>query len=345
MQREVITFAPGRVNLIGEHTDYNQGLALPFAIDRGVTVRAAARADRQVHAAACDLGEIDTFAVDAIAPASGWRGFVRGAVAELGRRGVRVAGMQLDITGTVPQGVGLASSGALAVALAMAVIALADGAGPSGIELARCCSRIENQWVGAHGGLLDQLASIFGQADHALRIDFLSLNVRPVPLELRGWRLVTLDSGERRTNAESGYNLRRAECARARELLGIDSLRHATEAAARRLPDPLDRRVLHVLGANRRVDAALKALARGELAELGGLLNESHASLRDLYEVSTPAVEETVGRLKAAGASGARLMGGGFGGVVLGLLAPGLAVPDGAVEMRPGRGARVQPGG
>jgi galactokinase len=158
-----VAFAPGRVNLIGEHTDYNDGLALPFAISEGVTVRAAARDDRRVQALAADLDQRDDFELDRPSPARGWRAFVRGAVGELGDAGMALGGAELEISGTVPRGAGLSSSAALEVALVLALVAVSpdpDGA-PDRIELAKLCSRIENDWVGAQTGLLDQIASLF----------------------------------------------------------------------------------------------------------------------------------------------------------------------------------------
>jgi galactokinase len=334
----VIAFAPGRVNLIGEHTDYNQGLALPFAIAQGVTVTAAPGRNGMIEAVASDLGERDSFSAGDPPPASDWRGLLRGLAAAL-----PVTAARLTITGTVPPGAGLGSSAALEVALALALLGLGDQTPPDAIELARVCSRVENEWTGAHTGLLDQLASLLGQEGHALRIDFGSLEVTPIPLALGRWRLVTLDSGERHAHAASGYNQRRDECAQACRLLGLPSLREATLEAAERLPPPLDRRTRHVVGANARVEQAVQALTNNDLERLGALLDEGQASLRDLYEVSTPGVEATVARLRDAGAAGARLIGGGFGGQVLGLMPPGVSPPAGALEVRPGPGARVTP--
>ena len=343
MSTEVTAFAPGRVNLIGEHTDYNEGLALPFAIEQGITVRASAIPASRIEAVALDLRSEDVFELDRPARASGWRAFTRGAVAELRRAGIRLRGARLQIGGTVPRDAGLSSSAALEVALVLALLALAGETQPDRRELAQLCSRIESDWVGARTGLLDQLASLYGAPRAALRIDFRSLEIRQVGLELEGHRLVTLDSGERRANVASAYNERRAECARACELLGIDTLRDADPAAAARLPAPLDRRVRHVIEENERVDAAVRALERADLPELGRLLDASHASLRDLYDASTPAVERTVTALKQAGVTGARMMGGGFGGHVIALLPPGAKAPEAAMELRPGAGARVIP--
>jgi galactokinase len=364
-------FAPGRVNLIGEHTDYNDGLALPFAIAEGVTVTAdatptGAPEHGHIRAYARELDERDEFTLADPQPASGWRAFVRGVVAELASAGRPLVGSSLEISGGPPRGAGLSSSAALEVALCLALDDLGSraaaahheaagsgddertggerrGAQLPRIEIARLCARVENDWVGAHTGLLDQLASLYGQHDAALRIDFRTLHVEPVPLLLGDWRLVVLDSGERHKHASSGYNQRRAECARACQLLGVPSLRDAEADidALERLPEPMRRRALHVVSENQRVRDAVAALRTDDLPALGALLDASHRSLRDDYEVSTPAVEATVQRLRDAGASGARLVGGGFGGSVLALFAPHIAHPLEAHEVHPGPGAHM----
>jgi galactokinase len=337
----VTAFAPGRVNLIGEHTDYNQGLALPFAIAAGVTVSARRAPGRTIEATALDLNAHDRFALPAPPRVTGWRAYVRGAAAELERTGVALPGARLEFSGTVPRGSGLSSSAALEVALCLALLALSDSPRLDRIELAVLCSRIENDWVGARTGLLDQIASICGEPERALEIDFRSLAIRSVKLQLDGYSLVTLDSGERHATAESGYNERRAECLRACDALGVESLRDVTLEMTERLPEPLASRARHVVSENERVVRAASALERGELPELGRLLDASHASLRDCYAVSTPAVEATVDRLREAGAVGARIIGGGFGGHVLALLPPGVRAPERAVEVRPSAGAHL----
>ncbi len=353
MQRERTgAFAPGRVNLIGEHTDYNGGLALPFSITEGVTVRAEACAEEsrgapRIRVDARDLGERDEFPLADPSPAPGWRAFVRGTVAELERAGFPLVGAHLEIGGELPRGAGLSSSAALEVALCLALVDLGSGErswqrrGFDGLEIARLCSRVENDWVGARTGLLDQLASIFGMPECALCIDFRTLQIDPVPLILDDWSLVTLDSGERHSNASSGYNERRAECARACALLGVESLRDATAQAIELLPEPLELRASHVVHENERVRATVAALRDRDLFAVGALLNASHASLRDRFQVSTPAVERAVECLLAAGAAGARVMGGGFGGSVLGLFAPNARPPAGVREVRPGPGAHL----
>jgi galactokinase len=388
-RERVVAFAPGRVNLIGEHTDYNHGLALPFAVAEGVTVSAEATEpgsarEARVYVYARALDERDEFALADPPRIQGWRSFVRGTVAELGRVGIPLTGARVEIAGALEQGAGLSSSAALEVALCLALSRLGSTAAEAGMEnvsdyvarardaadiytdtrggeildrvaIARLCARVESEWVGAQTGLLDQLASLYGESHAALLIDFDSLAqtegeseprpsppaVQKVPLRLEGWRLVTLDSGERHANRSSGYNERRAECARACELLGVESLRRADADAVARLPPRLRSRARHVLEENERVIAAVASLRAENLTELGALLNASHESLRDLYEVSTPAVEAAVERLLRAGATGARVMGGGFGGSVLGLFAPDLPPPKGTREVMPGPGARL----
>jgi galactokinase len=206
-------------------------------------------------------------------------------------------------------------------------------------ELAQLCQRIENEYTGVETGLLDQLASILGEPGRAMRLDMRTLEWRAVDVELGEHVLAVLDSGSTRSLAESGYNKRREECRRAAELLGVDSLRDAADASG--LPDPLDRRARHVITENARVDAAVAALEAGDAEALGELLDASHRSLRDDYEVSVPEVERAIEACKDAGALGARIMGGGFGGSVLALFPPGAEPPSGSLPVRPSRGARA----
>jgi len=329
------------VNLIGEHTDYNGGLALPFAIDRGVTATAERLEGDRVEVIAEDVGEMDAFPLADPGGAEGWRAFGRGVVAELRAAGVEVAPARVSFSGDVPQGSGMSSSAALEAALCLALIGLSGAEEPDRVELARLCSRVENEWVGAETGLLDQLASLLGEEGHALRIDFATLALERVPLDLHGWQLVTADSGAAHSHADSGYNERRAECRQAAEALGVEHLSAAEPEAAERLPEPLSRRARHVLSENARVDATVAALRAGDLQAVGRQLDASHASLRDDYDSSVPEVETTVDRLKAAGAAGARMMGGGFGGAVLALFPPDAEPPSDALLVRPAAGARV----
>ena len=336
MTERVAARAPGRVNLIGEHTDYNSGLALPFAIERGITVTAEPAARYSAHA--LDLGEYDEFVLPA--RSTGWRAFVHGTLAELEAEGYRVRPCRLTIEGDLPRGSGLSSSAALSVALALALLAVAGEEEPEDRrELAKLCSRVENFHVGAGTGLLDQLAALYGAPGHAVRIDFATLTLEPVPLDLRGYTLVTLDSGAPHEHAASGYNDRRRECREACRILRVPSLRKARDIDG--LPEPLRSRARHVLTENVRVDAMVAALRAGDLEQAGRLLDEGHASLRDDYAASVPEVERTVQRLKAAGAAGARMVGGGFGGAVLALLRPGVVAPAGALAVASGPAAAL----
>ncbi|OHV47199.1 hypothetical protein BCD48_19260 [Pseudofrankia sp. BMG5.36] len=384
-----VAFGPGRVNLVGEHTDYNDGLCLPFAIELGVTVRARPSLDGLMRMHAVDIGSHDVFPAVAPPRVEGWRSFARGVVALLTEAGYSIRPARLTITGTLPRGAGLSSSAALEVALALALLAHSGHGEPDRRQLAGLLSRVENEWVGARTGLLDQTASLFGRPGHALCLDVRALGaipapgqapggvpapgplpappasaarasgadggratpgaepaatgIEPVRLDLGRWRLVTVDSGVRHAIAASGYNTRRAECARACELLGIGSLRDADQDAPGRLPEPLGRRVRHVLAENERVRLAVAALRAGDLPELGRVLDASHASLRDLYEVSVPEVEATAARLRALGAAGARMVGGGFGGSVLALFPPGRRLPAEAMRVAPGGPGRLLP--
>jgi galactokinase len=332
---------PGRVNLIGEHTDYNDGLCLPFAVEQGVTVSAQPGEPGVVAARAIAYGENDRFDAAEPSPARGWRAFVRGTVAELNEAGLAVPGACLEIESDLPEGAGLSSSAALGSALCLALLAVAGQPEPDRRELARLCSRVEHRWVGAETGMLDQMSAFFGEQGHVFLLDCRDLSVEQIRFNLGDWTVCAADSGSRHAHAESGYNERRRECAAASEQLGIDSLRDADAKEAERLPEPLDRRVRHVLSENERVRAAVDALRAGDIGALAELLNSSHASLRDDYEVSVPEVEATVERMQQAGAAGARIMGGGFGGAVLALFPPDAVPPEDALTVAPAEGARL----
>jgi galactokinase len=340
MPERTVAFAPGRVNLIGEHTDYNGGLCLPFALERGLQVWAERVPADEIEVVAADFGERDRFSLGAIERAGGWRAYVRGAAAELLAAGSRLRGTRLEIRSSLPPGGGLASSAAITVATSLALLGVADEALPEPVALARICQAVERRWAGADTGLLDQLAIICARAGHALLIDNATLRTRHVPLDLGGWTLRMLDSGARHDHAAGAYNERRAECARACELLGIDSLRDASAVDAARLPAQLDRRVAHVVSENVRVELMVDALRAADGAQAARLLDEGHRSLRDDYDVSAPEVEDAVIRLRAAGARGARLTGGGFGGHVIGLFPPG-AAPEVGTALRAGGPARL----
>ena len=333
----VNAFAPGRVNLLGEHTDYNGGLALPFAIGQGVTVRATTLPGPFVLARARDLGESDHFELHHPGPAAGWRGFLRGTAAHLAWSGHALRPVKLEISGTVPRGRGLGSSSALSVATALAMLASAGIEPGDRMDLARLCARVEGEWAGGRAALLDHVTALLGRAGHALRIDFSTFAVEPVALDLRGWTLAVVPSAERRELAPAGYGERRRECAEAAERLGCETLARADRDAAEGLEEPWRSRALHVLDENARVDAAIEAVAAGRMAQLGRLMNEAHASLRDAFAIGSAQVERTVERCLGAGAAGARLMGGS----VLALFEPGVRPLAGSLAVAPSGAARL----
>ena len=308
--------APGRVNLIGDHTDYNEGFVLPLAIDLECVVDARARDDGRVRAVSAELGGEVVLPADArVEPATvepAWGRLVAGVLRVLAARGRGAVGVDAEVRSTVPVAAGLSSSAALEVALALA---LCDAASFSldPVELAHACQEAEHLATGVPSGIMDQLASISGRSGSALLIDCRSLDVDPValPPELA---VVVVDSGLSRSLAETAYAERRAECERVAASLGLRSLRDATAAQVAEEP-----RARHVVSENARVLAFADALRRYDVDALGALLLESHASLRDDFEVSTPELDACVERLLAAGAVGARLTGAGFGGCVVAL--------------------------
>ena len=312
------------MNLIGEHTDYNDGLALPFAITSGITVTATRLHGDSFEAIAHDLGERDSFSRPEPVAAGGWRAYVRGAVAELRALGYVAPPARIEISADLPRGSGLSSSAALEMALCLALIELTGTAPPDDIELARLGQRIEHSWIGAQTGLLDQLASLSGAAGQAVLIDFRSFELERLPLELGEHTLMTLASGEPEDLAGSGYNRRREECIEAAHRMGVESLRDALIQDLHMLPDVLARRARFVIGENGRVLSAVTALRRRDHAKLGRLLDLSHAGLRDDFEVSTKQVDALVEKAWSIyGCLGARIMGAGFGGSIIALVRRG----------------------
>ncbi|OSZ64484.1 galactokinase [Sphingomonas sp. IBVSS1] len=327
---EVVAFAPGRVNLIGDHTDYNDGFALPCALQFGTVVAAAPLADQRIIARAVDFGaEQDEFRIDApIAPLGQghWQNHVRGIAAGLPLFGLPQRGASLAISGDVPQGNGLSSSASLGVALGLALAALAGERRPDRQVLARVAQWSEHQYVGCACGLLDQTASAFGEQGSALLLDCRTLAVEPAPFPADTTILI-VPSGVARGLVDSAYNERRMQCRQAAAHFSVESLRDLDEARLMAGQDGCDatifRRARHVVTENARTLLAAAAMARGDLAELGRLMRASHASLRDDFEVSVAAVDALVDALNAAigEGGGARMTGGGFGGCVVAVVA------------------------
>jgi len=310
--------APGRVNLIGDHTDYCEGFVLPMAIDHDCLVAVTPADDDRVHARSLELDGVVDVAADggddprAVQPA--WGRFVAGAVQAVTQRGARLPGLELAVSSTVPAGSGLSSSSALAVALTLG-LADAGGLELDRREAARAALDAEVRATGVPGGLMDQLTSLFGEVDHALLIDCRSLDVEPIQIPEQIAVLVA-HSGVPRTLAASAYAERRSACERAAADLGLLSLRDATFDQVR--DDP---RARHVVTENARVLACADALRADDIDAIGSLMLASHASLRDDFEVSTPELDLLVDLLVDAGALGARLTGAGFGGCVVGVAA------------------------
>jgi len=325
--------APGRVNLIGEHTDYNDGLVLPCAIGYRTLIAARPRPDRLVRVVAADYGDaVDEVALDApIARLDKpmWANYVRGMLHELVRRGLPVGGMDMVIAGDVPQGAGLSSSASLSVAVGTLFASQPGFEGLAALDIALIAQASENDFVGCKCGNMDQISSACGVDGHALLIDCRSLEVRPVPVP-EGAAIMIFNSQVQRGLVDSEYNTRRRQCEEAARHFGLPALRDldlATLQARGAELDPLVlRRARHVVTENARVQAAAAALAAGDLARMGELMEASHASMRDDFEITVPAIDRLVGIVKAAigPAGGVRMTGGGFGGCVVALVPEGL---------------------
>ncbi|MFE9747216.1 galactokinase [Saccharothrix saharensis] len=328
---EGVWSAPGRVNLIGEHTDYNDGFVLPFALPYRTAVAASPRDDGMLHVATLhDDGteeHADPVAVADLEPGvvGGWAAYPSGVAWVLRGEGV-VGGANLVIAGDVPAGAGLSSSHALECAVALALLGLAKRSVGDLPRVARWVQRAENEFVGAPTGLLDQTASLCCTQAHVLFLDVRSFEVEQVPFDAsaHGLEVLVVDTRASHSHTDGGYGARRAGCERAASLLGVAALRDVTveglDGVLGRLPGELRPLVRHVVTENERVLAAVGLLRAGRLAELGPLLDASHASLRDDYAVSAPELDVAVDAAKAAGALGARMVGGGFGGSAIALV-------------------------
>lgn len=321
--------APGRVNLIGEHTDYNEGFVLPCAIDRQ-TVVAWGPAPADIAVIAADADDRDDFVpVLPIARAgAAWANYVRGVADELLNAGHAIAPARLAVAGNVPLGAGLSSSASLEVAVAFALTA--GQVDPT--DAAILSQRAENNFVGCNCGIMDQLVSATGAADHALLIDCRSLERRLIPLP-PDCALVVIDSGVRHAHTDSGYNARRAECDRAVAHYGVAALRDLDLATLEVRRGNLDAiayaRARHVVTENARVLAAADALEAGALEAMGALMAESHRSMRDDFEITVPEVDRIVETADSVikGRGGARMTGGGFGGSIVALVPTDLVSP------------------
>ena len=315
-------WAPGRVNLIGEHTDHTGGLVLPVAIDRGITLEAELGGD-VISLSSDEMPGMVTVRADGVnPPATGWARYVSAVAIELEDVVGRPSGVRGHLSSTLPMGAGLSSSAALEVVVALALCAASDVIADP-MWLAALCQRAEHRAVGVPSGVMDQAASLLGTPDHAILLDCTTLVHELVPMPA-DHVLVVLDSGVRRRLSDSGYEARTRELARALPVLGG---RRPADVSPDELPllladlDPLaSRRLRHVVTENDRVRTAARSLRDGDLAALGTVMAEGHASLRDDFEVSTPELDTLVRLAIAHGATAARMTGGGFGGSVVALI-------------------------
>ncbi|MFD2766858.1 galactokinase [Micromonospora eburnea] len=321
--------APGRVNLIGEHTDYNDGFVLPFALPLRTVVAAAARDDERWTVRSelsADPVEFGPAEVDEPGRVTGWAAYVAGVVWALRAAGQAVPGARLAIASDVPVGSGLSSSAAVEAAVLAALVEL------GGLDLPadrwpRLAQRAENDYVGAPTGIMDQSAVIRGRAGHALFLDCRTEEVEQIPFDLdtAGLAVLVVDSRAPHRHADGEYAARRASCENAARALGVPALRDVAvadlDAALGMLPDDeIRRRVRHVVTENQRVLDTVELLRAGRVSDTGPLLTASHASMRDDFEITVPEVDTAVDAALAAGAYGARMTGGGFGGCVLALV-------------------------
>jgi len=319
--------APGRVNLIGEHTDYNEGFVLPFAIDRRTYAAVGLRSDQLARIASSFAGEVIEFEISKISKGSvaGWSAYPLGVAWALMQAGATSKGFDLYVESNVPVGAGLSSSAAIECSVALALNDL-WGAGLSKNVLAKVGQKAENEIVGAPTGIMDQTASLFGQADHAVFLDCRTLDAKATALSLEenGLEIWVMDTRVAHRLTDGGYAARRASCEKASELLGVSSLRDVTveslEASKHLLDDVVYKRAKHVVTENERVQQTVKLLAESGPRSIGQLMIDSHSSMRDDFQISITELDVAVETALSEGAVGARMTGGGFGGAAIALI-------------------------
>jgi galactokinase len=316
--------APGRVNLIGEHTDYNDGFVMPCAIDFATFVAASVRDDRKIRVASVNFPGEYEFDLDnpTAKIEESWARYVQGVALILERNGHRLKGADILIESNVPIGAGLSSSAALEVSTGFSLSSI-SGVRVEKWELAKIGQAAEHEYAGVRSGIMDQFASAFGVENHALFLDCRSLDWEPIPLSTA--KFIICNTKTKHELADGEYNKRRADCEEAARLLGHESLRGVTpeefDEKSKDLPERLQKRARHVITENRRVLDAVEALKDGDLPKFGKLMNESHESLRHDYEVSSKELDMMVKIVRSQpSVLGARMTGGGFGGCTVNLL-------------------------
>ena len=315
--------APGRVNLIGEHTDYNDGFVLPLAIDRAVWIALRAREDSRVEIHSVEFNKTRSFNLDGFGKGEGWLEYLKGTAWALKGAGYDLEGWEGVSSSDVPRGSGLSSSAALELATARAFAAVSDLSWDA-LMMAKLAQKAENDWVGVSCGIMDQLASAAGREGHAILIDCRSLEIESVPLP-EDTAVVVLNTAEQRGLVDSAYNKRREQCEEAARTFGVEALRDVSVERFGEKADKLEevarKRARHVISENARTLQAVEVMRRGDAAALGKLMNESHISLRDDFEVSSDALDAMVECAWKAGCYGARMTGAGFGGCAVALVA------------------------
>jgi galactokinase len=323
---EFIARAPGRVNLIGEHTDYNDGFVLPMAIDRAAWMAFAPRADARVCVHSLDYGDNSIFELNDLRREKGWGEYIKGVADQLQKAGFRLRGFDAVIAGDIPRGAGLSSSAAVELAAARA-FSVSSGFEWDAPRMAKIAQKAENEWVGVHCGVMDQMASAAARAGCALFLDCRSLEIQYAPLP-ENISVIIMDTSTRRGLVESAYNERRSQCEEAARFFKVNALRdveawdvgRGARGAGRGLSEVVMRRARHIVTENARVLEAVQALQAGNIKRLGELFNASHASLRDDFEVTNAALNVMVECAQAQSSCyGARMTGAGFGGCAVAL--------------------------
>ena len=320
---KLLVSAPGRVNLIGEHTDYNDGFVLPIAIDKKVVIGGSLRNDKRVRLYSLNFEERSEFSIDSLENQNSWTDYVKGVIDELFKAGYELKGFDAVVAGNVPRGAGLSSSAALEVSTAFFLAQLHD-IEMSPETMAQLCQRAENQFIGMNCGIMDQFISRLGQKEHALYLDCRDLSYQQIPCVLGEYTVVICNSNVKHKLVDSAYNERRAQCeegvrllqSRLKDITALRDVSHEQlEEHASLLSPTVYQRCKHIITENERVIHAVEALKQGNLEQFGVLLNQSHTSLRDDYEVSCEEVDHLVDISQHInGTLGARITGGGFGG-------------------------------
>ena len=325
----ILIFSPGRINVIGEHTDYNDGFVFPAAVDKGIIAAISKSSQSKSVAIASDLNETYEFSVEAVEPLKGgnWRNYILGVVGEIQKKGLQVGNFKLVFGGDIPNGSGMSSSAALENSVVFGLNELFE-LGLTKEEMIFISQKAEHNYVGVNCGIMDQYASMFGMKDHALLLDCRTTVATPFLIDFKDYELLLINTNVKHSLADSAYNNRRAACENAASLLGIKALRDATEADLTKIKDQISeedyQKVLFVVQENNRAQAASEAMTANDIEKLGELVFGSHNGLQNQYKVSCDELDFLVDLAKESDdVIGARMMGGGFGGCTINIVKKG----------------------